>query len=115
MTEHESTIQPGSVPIIQDSERRLITMRTRLQDIFGEIYLVRDVITISIEAMHAQVSNFDPEVGRVLFQCGAEKLYGQLRSLSDLIEQLGGRTEFTEDRKHNLSRTGGEEVSHVSS
>jgi len=113
MTEHRSTLQSGTVPIIKDSEQRLTTMRARLQDIFGEIYLVRDVITISIEAMHATVSDFDPEVGRVLFRCGAEKLYGQLRSLSDLIEQLGGRTEFTDDREHQLSGAGAE-VNHVS-
>jgi hypothetical protein len=80
------------------SEPERIQMRARLQDVFGELRLVRDVITVSVEAMHAQVSDFDPEVGRVLFQCGAERLYGQLESISDLIEQLGGRTEFTEDR-----------------
>ena len=113
MTEHQSTLQPGTVPFLKDGERRLTRMRARLQDIFGEIYLVRDVITISIEAMHAQVSDFHPEVGRVLFRCGAEKLYGQLRSLSDLIEQLGGRTEFTEERKNDLSTATGE-VNHVS-
>jgi hypothetical protein len=114
MTEHLSAIQSGTFSTVKDSERRLTTMRTRLQDIFGEIYLVRDVITISIEAMHAQVSDFDPEVGRVLFRCGAEKLYGQLCSLSDLIEQLGGRTEFTEGRQQNLSRPDAE-VNHVGS
>lgn len=114
MIEHQSTIKSGNVSIVKDDERHVTSMRARLQDIFGEIYLVRDVITISIEAMHAQVSDFDSEVGRVLFRCGAEKLYGQLRSLSDLIEQLGGRTEFTEDRQQNLSRSGAE-VSHVGS
>ena len=80
------------------NEPHLLQMRSRLQDVFGELRLVRDVITVSVEAMHAPVSDFDPEVGRVLFQCGAERLYGQLESLSDLIEQLGGRTELTVDR-----------------
>jgi hypothetical protein len=32
--------------------------------------------------MHAPVSDCDPEVGRVLFRCGAENLYGQLKSWS---------------------------------
>ena len=114
MTEYQSTQRSGTPPIIKDHERRLATMRARLQDIFGEMYLVRDVITISVEAMHAQASDYNPEVGRVLFRCGAEKLYGQLRSLSDLIEQLGGRTEFTEDRERNLSSMGAE-VNHVGS
>ena len=95
------------------NEPHLIEMRSRLQDVFGELRLVRDVITVSVEAMHAQVSDFDPEVGRVLFQCGAERLYGQLESISDLIEQLGGRTEFTEDRAR-LRATQDREGKHVS-
>lgn len=89
---------PG-IQTIQDCERNLIAMRTRLQDMFGELCLVRDVITVSVDAMISQVSSFDPDVGRVLFRCGAEKLYGQLESLSDIIEQLGGRTEFSKSRE----------------
>ena len=97
---HPSPATPD-ISSILESEPRRIQMRARLQDVFGELRLVRDVITVSVEAMHAQVSDFDPEVGRVLFQCGAERLYGQLESISDLIEQLGGRTEFTEARDRN--------------
>jgi hypothetical protein len=85
--------------MIENRDRRLAAMRARLQGIFGELCLVRDVITVSVDAMHAQVSNFDADVRRVLFQCGAERLYGQLESLSDIIEQLGGRTEFSEGSK----------------
>jgi hypothetical protein len=114
MTEYQSATQSGTTPIIKEHERRLTMMRARLQDIFGEMYLVRDVITISVEAMHAQASDYNPEVGRVLFRCGAERLYGQLCSLSDLIEQLGGRTELTEDREQILSNAGAE-VNHVGS
>jgi hypothetical protein len=55
-----------------------------------------DVTTASVETMHAQVSNFDPDVGGVLFQSGAEKLYREIESLSDSIGELGGRTECTE-------------------
>ena len=97
---HPSPETPDSWDILENEPQR-IQLRACLQNVFGELRLVRDVITVSVEAMHAQVSDFDPEVGRVLFQCGAERLYGQLESLSDLIEQLGGRTEFTEDRDRN--------------
>ena len=95
---HPNASMPDIFATLENEPQRL-QMRARLQDVFGELRLVRDVITVSVEAMHAQVSDFDPEVGRVLFQCGAERLYGQLESISDLIEQLGGRTEFTEDRE----------------
>ncbi len=98
MSNSHSAPETLNGPASRGNEAHLVQMRSRLQDVFGELRLVRDVITVSVEAMHAQVSDFDPEVGRALFQCGAERLYGQLESLSDLIEQLGGRTEFTEDR-----------------
>jgi hypothetical protein len=91
-------------------ERQLAKMRAHLQDLFGELYLVRDVINVSIEAI--QASEIDPEVGRVLFRCGAEKLFGQLHSLSDLIEQLGGHTEFSVPSGHSQV-TFNREPSHV--
>lgn len=49
---------------------------------------------------------------RMVPQCGAVKLYDQLESLSDIIEQLGGRTEFTV-RRANVRATSIGEVSHV--
>jgi hypothetical protein len=110
--EREPTPQVATVPIGTDDERHLAMMRARLQDIFGELHLVRDVITVSVEAMHAEVSDLHPEVGRVLFCCGAEKLNGQLQSLSDLIEQLGGRTKFTDEPRHDEASER-EEVDHV--
>jgi hypothetical protein len=98
MSNSHSALETPDGSVARRNEPHLIQMRSRLQDVFDELRLVRDVITVSIEAMHAQVSDFDPEVGRVLFQCGAGRLYGQLESLSDLIEQLGGRTDLTVDR-----------------
>jgi hypothetical protein len=112
VNQSQTTLQDFRISVMQESERRLASMRARLQDLFGELCLVRDVITVSIEAMHTQVSDFDPEVGRVLFRCGAEKLYGQLESLSDIIEQLGGRTEITECREQSRS-SAKQEAAHV--
>jgi hypothetical protein len=56
--------------------------------------LVRDEITVSVEAMYAQVPDFDLDGSHVLFRYGAEKLFDQLGCLSDMIEQPGGRAEF---------------------
>ena len=99
MNNSQTTSQGPSISVTQEGEPRFAAMRVRLLDVFEELRLVRDVITVSVEAMHAQMSDFDPDVGRVLFYYGAEKLFGQLESLSDIIEQLGGRTEFTNDRE----------------
>ena len=112
MSNRKSTLQGSGISMIEDSDRRLAAMRAPLQGIFGELCLVRDVITVSVDAMHAQVSNFDADVSRVLFQCGAERLYGELKSLSDIIEQLGGRTELSEDREGTRAISN-QEVGHV--
>lgn len=90
-------LQDVRTPIIQESERRFAKMRASLQDMFEELRLVRDVISVSIEAMDSRSCDVEPEVGRVLFQYGAERLHEQLESLTDIIEELGGRTELTED------------------
>ena len=82
MSNFHSALETLDGSAARRNEPHLIQRRSRLQDVFGELRLVRDVVTVSIETMHAQVSDFDPEVGRVLFQCGAERLYGQLESLS---------------------------------
>ena len=90
-------LQDVRTPMIHESESRLAKIRAGLQDMFEELRLVRDVISVSIEAMDSRSSDVEPEVSRVLFQFGAERLYEQLESLTDIIEQLGGRTELTED------------------
>ena len=82
------------IPIVRDSEERLAKIRRQLEAVFEELHLVRDVITVSIDAMQAEVSDFGREAAHVLFRCGAEKLYRQLKSLSNVIEQLGGRAEW---------------------
>ena len=78
----------------------------------AEMCLVRDVITVGVETMYAQVSDFDPDVGRVLFRYGAEKLFGQPESLSDMLEQPGGRAEFAGCRKQTRAPSK-QEATHV--
>ena len=110
MNNTQPTFRDSGISITQESELRTASMRSQLRDMFGELRLVRDIITVSVEAMYAQASHFDADVSRVLFRCGAEKLYGQLKSLSDIIEQLGGRTEFSvgrEKTQRTSTREGG--------
>jgi hypothetical protein len=74
--------------------------------------LVRDEITVSVEAMYAQVPDVDLDGSHVLFRHGAEKLFGPLECLSDMIEQPGGGAEFAgcrEQTRAPLKR----EVTHV--
>lgn len=111
MPEEESTLVARLRGAAADGQW-IISVRSRLQDIFDEVSLVRDVITISIEALHAQRGDFNPEMGHVLFHCAAEKLYCQLQVLSHVIGQLGGRTELTDDCGQT-TQTPEQEVEHV--
>ena len=62
-------------------------------------------IAVCAEAIANQGSDFDPEVV-VLTRSGADNLCNQLYSLTDVIEQLGGRTEYTEARKRAAAQGG---------
>lgn len=93
------------IPIIEDSERRLAKLRGRLQGIFHELHTIQSVIGVCAEAIANQGSDFDPEVV-VLTRSGAENLRSQLYLLTDVIEELGGRTEYTDARKRAAAQGG---------
>jgi hypothetical protein len=95
------------IPIIEDNERRLAKMRSRLEAIFHELHTIQSVIEVCAEAITSQGTDLDPEVV-VLTRSGAEKLRSQLQLLTDVIEQLGGRTEYTELRKRAAAQGGQE-------
>lgn len=100
---------PGSspIPIIEDSDRRLAKMRGRLEEIFHELHTIHSVTVVSAETIANHGSDFDPEVSCVLTRCGADKLRDQLNSLTSVIEQRGGRTEYTEVRERAAAVQGG--------
>jgi hypothetical protein len=94
------------IPIIKDSEQRLAKMRGRLEGIFHELHTIHSVVVVSAETITNQGSDFDPEVSCVLTRYAADKLHGQLLSLTFVIEQLGGRTEYTEARERTAAMKG---------
>ena len=98
----------GPVPFLQSGEQRLIKLRKRLETLFEELYLVHDVVMVSVSTLSGQKADYDPEVAHVLVRCGVDKMHGQLKSLSHIVEQLGGVTEFTRQRE-----TGGESPNRI--
>jgi hypothetical protein len=84
-----------SIPFLRTNEEQALKLRRRLEDVFGNIELVHDVIVLSIEVCEANEGEFDPEMAHVLRQCGANKLYAQLRALTGIIERFGGTTKFS--------------------
>ena len=99
------------IPIIEDSERWLAKMRGRLEGIFQELHTIQAVIVVSAETIANQGADFDPEVSCVLTRCASDKLHNQLQSLTSVIEQLGGRTEYTEIRERSLAGAEGGQAS----
>ena len=84
----------SSIPIIVDSERRLAKMRRQLEDMFRSLDLVHNEISVSSEAAR---SEGQPEIANVLSLSVCNRLFGQLKLLTSIIERLGGKTDLSED------------------
>jgi hypothetical protein len=85
-----------SVPFLRGSEEQAIKHRKRLEEMFGTIELVHDVIVLSIEVCQANSGDFNPEMSHVLRRCGANKLFAQMRVLTGMIEKFGGTTKLSQ-------------------
>ena len=84
-----------SVPFLRSSEEQAIKHRKRLEEMFGTIELVHDVIVLSIEVCESNSGDFNSEMSHVLRRCGANRLFSQLRVLTDMIEKFGGTTKLS--------------------
>jgi hypothetical protein len=82
------------IPVIEDSERRLAKMRRQLEDMFRSLDLVHDEISVLSEAAR---SEGQPEIANVLSLSVSNRLFGQLKLLTSIIERLGGKTDLSED------------------
>ena len=84
-----------SVPFLRSSEEQAIKHRKRLEEMFGTIELVHDVIVLSIEVCESNSGDLNSEMSHVLRCCGANRLFSQLRVLTDMIEKFGGTTKLS--------------------
>jgi hypothetical protein len=88
--------QTQSIPLLQSSHEQAVKLRKRLEEVFGNISLVHDVVVICLELGQMNVGDFNPEIAHVLRRCAADRLHFQMRVLTGVIERLGGKTGFTE-------------------
>jgi hypothetical protein len=94
VTEDQPIPQNTAIPIIKDNELRLAKMRRQLEDMFRSVYLAHDEIAVASEAAR---SVGQPEIADVLSLCICNRLFSQLKSLTNVIERLGGRTDLSEE------------------
>jgi hypothetical protein len=94
VTEHQHGPPTTSIPMIRDNELRLTKMRRQLEDMSRNLYLVHDEIGVASEAARSEGL---PEIANVLALCVCNRLFRQLKSLTNIIERLGGTTDLSEE------------------
>lgn len=101
MTEDESAHRP--IPLLRSNEEQLAKIRRRLEGMFRELRLVQDVIMVCSGVRESVGPDLDGEVEHVLRRCGVERLWSVLKTLTEIVERLGGRTEMSEARREEMS------------
>lgn len=96
MTGDQPAAHTATIPIIQDNELRLTKMRRQLEGMFRSLDLVHDEIAVASEAAR---SEGQPEIANVLSLGVCNRLFGQLKLLTNIIERLGGRTGLSEEQE----------------
>ncbi len=95
MTEDQPAPQSTTIPIIRDNELRLARMRRQLEGMYRTLNLVHDEIGVASEAAR---SEGQPEIANVLSLGVCNRLFGQLKLLTNIIERLGGKTDLSEEQ-----------------
>lgn len=110
MTDSQSSPQATTVPLARDNELRLAKMRRDLEDIFRHLHVAVDEVDVSAEAARSRGL---PGVANVLTLEVSNRIFRQLKSLTNVIERLGGQTDLSEDDEttEDETRDGGAEKS----
>jgi hypothetical protein len=96
VTEDQPKPHTPAIPIIKDNELRLGKMRRQLEDMFRSLHLVHDEVGVASDAAR---SEGQPEIANVLSLCVCNRLFSQLKLLTNIIERLGGRTDLSEEQE----------------
>ncbi len=93
-----------SVPLLRGNEEQPAKLRKRLEEVLGNVSLAHDVVVVCIELSQDTFSDFNTEVAHVLRRCVADKLYFQMSVLTNVIEQLGRKTAYSNTETANPGR-----------
>jgi hypothetical protein len=82
----------SAAPFLHGNHEQAIKLRKRLEDVFGNVWLAQDVVTVCLELGQTNAGDFNREIAHVLQRCAADRLRYQMKTLTKVIERLGGRT-----------------------
>jgi hypothetical protein len=94
VTTDDSAPHAHTVPLAQDNELRLAKMRRQLEQMFHHLSVIHDEISVTADAARSEGM---PAIANVLSLSVCNKLFGQLRLLTNIIERLGGTTELSDE------------------
>jgi hypothetical protein len=101
MTESQST--HPSIPLLKSNEEQLAKIRRQLEAMFRELRLVQDVIMVCGGVRESTSSDLDGVVEHVLRRCGSDRLFSVLKTLTEIVERFGGKTEMSEAHQEEMS------------
>ena len=98
----------AAIPLLRSNEEQLSRMRRRLEEVFRNLDLIHDLMTVCAHSVTGE-TGCGSEAARCLELIGGNRLYGQMKILTNIIERLGGTTDFTErESKAGHSDGGGD-------
>lgn len=85
---------PSAILKVEDIQR-LIRVREGLEILFENLGLVLDVSITCRKALNEQNADQDSSIANVLQRCGSDQLHQQLVELTAIVEDLGGKTDYS--------------------
>jgi hypothetical protein len=90
-----------AIPLLKSNQEQLAKISRRLEEVFRNLNLVHDLMVICAHAVTGE-GDCGSEVSRCLELIGGNRLYGQLKVLTNIIERLGGETELASGNRRPL-------------
>ena len=97
MSANQSAHQP--IPFLKSDEEQIRKIRRQLETMFRELRLVEDVIMVCGRVSPDVGGEMKDEVEHVMRRCASDRLYGQLKMLTHIVERFGGTTAMSDKRK----------------
>lgn len=98
----ENTSADPPIPPLQSDEEQIRKVRRQLEDTFIELRLVQDVIIVCGEVATSVGYDLNHEVEHVLRRCASDRIYNVLKTLTQVVERFGGKTEMSDERRDEM-------------